>query len=91
MTGHSGIVTAVLVVAGIGHDQPERPVTLGQNERSRWSGIPSKPGTGKSHVAKAVAYQATLQGYDVAYVEADEALARYSLAEADERARLLKG
>lgn len=27
-----------------------------------------KPGTGKSHVAKAVAYQATLQGYDVRYV-----------------------
>jgi len=50
-----------------------------------------KPGTGKSHVAKAVAYQATLQGYDVAYVEADETLARYALADADERARLLKG
>jgi len=52
--------------------------------------IIGKPGTGKSHVAKAVAYQATLQGYDVAYVEADGALARYALADADERARLLK-
>ena len=44
MTGHSGIVTndsgivtAVLVVAGIGHDQPERPVTIDQNRRSRWA------------------------------------------------------
>ena len=33
--------------------------------------IIGKPGTGKSHVAKAVAYQATLQGFDVRYVEAD--------------------
>jgi DNA replication protein DnaC len=49
-----------------------------------------KPGTGKSHVAKAVAYQATLQGYNVAYVEADGALARYALADAGERAKLLK-
>ncbi len=52
--------------------------------------IVGKPGTGKSHVAKAVAYQATLQGYDVGYVEADGEFARYALAEADERARLLK-
>jgi DNA replication protein DnaC len=50
-----------------------------------------KPGTGKSHVAKAVAYQATLQGYEVSYVEADSEFARYALAEADERERLLKG
>jgi MoxR-like ATPase len=33
--------------------------------------IIGKPGTGKSHVAKAVAYQATLQGYDARYLEAD--------------------
>lgn len=33
--------------------------------------IIGKPGTGKSHIAKAVAYQATLQGHDVRYVEAD--------------------
>lgn len=33
--------------------------------------IIGKPGTGKSLVAKAVAHQATLQGYDVRYVEAD--------------------
>lgn len=53
--------------------------------------IVGKPGTGKSHIAKAVAYQATLQGHDVSYVEADSEFARYALADADERARLLKG
>lgn len=53
--------------------------------------IVGKPGTGKSHVAKAVAYQATLQGYEVCYVEADSEFARYALADADERARLIKG
>jgi DNA replication protein DnaC len=37
--------------------------------------IVGKPGTGKSHIAKAVAYQATLQGHDVAYVEADSEFA----------------
>jgi hypothetical protein len=36
-------------------------------------------------------YQATLQGHDVSYVEADSEFARYALADADERARLLKG
>jgi len=50
-----------------------------------------KPGTGKSHVAKAVAYQATLQGYDVRYVEADTEFARYGLASTKEQAQLLKG
>ena len=31
-----------------------------------------KPGTGKSHIAKAVAYQATLQGYEaVSYTHLD--------------------
>jgi DNA replication protein DnaC len=53
--------------------------------------IIGKPGTGKSHVAKAVAYQATLQGYDVQYVEADTEFARYGLASAQEQAVLLKG
>jgi len=52
--------------------------------------IVGKPGTGKSHIAKAVAYQATLQGYEVGYVEADSEFARYALAQADGRARLLK-
>lgn len=53
--------------------------------------IIGKPGTGKSHVAKAVAYQATLQGYDVRYVEADTEFARYGLASQQEQAALLKG
>jgi DNA replication protein DnaC len=52
--------------------------------------IVGKPGTGKSHIAKAVAYQATLQGYEVGYVEADSEFARYALAQADEQARMLK-
>lgn len=49
-----------------------------------------KPGTGKSHVAKAMAYQATLSGYDVRYVEADTEFARYGLASAAEQAQQLK-
>ena len=49
-----------------------------------------KPGTGKSHIAKAVAYQATLQGYEVRYVEADSAFAHYCLASPGEQTRLLK-
>ena len=53
--------------------------------------IVGKPGTGKSHVAKALAYQATLQGYDVRYLEADTEFARYALADSRERAQLLKG
>ncbi len=52
--------------------------------------IVGKPGTGKSHVAKALAYQATLQGYDVRYLEADAEFARYALASVPERAQLLK-
>ena len=52
--------------------------------------IIGKPGTGKSHVAKAVAYQATLQGYDVRYVEADTEFARYGLASTQEQAEQLK-
>ncbi len=52
--------------------------------------IVGKPGTGKSHLAKAVAYQATLQGHDVRYLEADAEFARYALASATERSGLLK-
>ena len=52
--------------------------------------IVGKPGTGKSHVAKAVAYQATLQGYDVRYLEADTEFALYALARESERTKLLK-
>jgi DNA replication protein DnaC len=49
-----------------------------------------KPGTGKSHVAKAVAYQATLQGLAVRYVEADTEFAQYALCSAAEQAVLLR-
>jgi DNA replication protein DnaC len=52
--------------------------------------IIGKPGTGKSHVAKAVAYQATLQGFDVRYVEADTEFARYAVCSAEEQAALLR-
>lgn len=51
--------------------------------------VVGSPGTGKSHVAKALAYQGTLQGYNVRYVEADSAFAHYSLAGADEQRKLL--
>ena len=53
--------------------------------------ILGKPGTGKSHVAKAVACQATLHGYDVRYVEADTEFARYGLASTAEQAEQYKG
>ena len=49
-----------------------------------------KPGTGKSHLAKALAYQATLTGHDVRHLEADTEFARYALANASERVDLLK-
>ena len=52
--------------------------------------IVGKPGTGKSHVAKALAYQATLQGYDVRYLEADGEFGRYALASTAERTTMLK-
>jgi len=49
------------------------------------------PGTGKSHVAKAIAYAATRSGYAVHYAEADELLASLSppIAAADRR-KILK-
>jgi DNA replication protein DnaC len=50
-----------------------------------------KPGTGKSHIAKAIAYQATLHGYSVRYVEADSVFAHYCLASPGEQVKLLKG
>ena len=52
--------------------------------------IVGKPGTGKSHLAKAIAYQATLQGHDVRYLEADTEFGRYALGSASERTALLK-
>ena len=52
--------------------------------------IVGRPGTGKSHTAKAVAYQASLQGLHVRYVEADTTLAQYALASSQEQAELVK-
>ncbi len=52
--------------------------------------IIGKPGTGKSHIAKALAYQATLQGYDVRYVEADSTFAQFALASPDGQGKRLK-
>ena len=52
--------------------------------------IVGRPGTGKSHTAKAVAYQASLQGLHVRYIEADTALAQYALASTQEQAELIK-
>jgi DNA replication protein DnaC len=52
--------------------------------------IVGKPGTGKSHVAKAVAYQGTLQGHNVRYVEADTELAQYALCSTGEQAALMR-
>ena len=52
--------------------------------------IIGKPGTGKSHVAKAVTYQATLQGYDVLYLEADSAFAKYSLSKPEEQNKIMR-
>ncbi len=52
--------------------------------------IIGKPGTGKSHVAKAVAYQATLQGYDVRYAEADTEFAHFGLSNVTEQAEMLR-
>ena len=53
--------------------------------------IIGKPGTGKSHVAKALAYQATLHGYDARYVEADTEFAQYGLATSSQQSELLRG
>jgi len=52
--------------------------------------IVGKPGTGKSHLAKAIAYQATLQGHAVRCLEADTEFGRYALGSAGERTALLK-
>jgi len=47
--------------------------------------IIGKPGTGKSHIAKAVAYQAVLQGHKVQYLEADDFFNRYALSPTAQR------
>lgn len=48
-----------------------------------------KPGTGKSRIAKAVAYQATLQGHDVRVLEADSIFAQYALGSSADQQRQL--
>ena len=52
--------------------------------------IIGKPGTGKSHVAKAVAYHATLQGHKVRYLEADSVFAQYALGTGADQDQLLR-
>ena len=52
--------------------------------------IIGKPGTGKSHIAKAVAYHATLQGHDVRYLEADSVFVQYTLGSAADQQRQLR-
>lgn len=52
--------------------------------------IVGKPGTGKSHIAKAVAYQATLQGLHVRYLEADSAFAQHLLGSETEQRQQLR-
>lgn len=49
-----------------------------------------KPGTGKSHTAKAVAYHALLQGLKVAYVETEADFAKYALSEPNRREQQLQ-
>ena len=49
-----------------------------------------KPGTGKSHVAKAIAYQAVLQGHKVHYLETDDFFNRYFLTPAAQRETRLR-
>jgi len=39
-----------------------------------------RPGTGKSHICKAIAYNAILQGYRVCYLDTDEFLAEQALS-----------
>ncbi len=60
-------------------------ITEGQNAL-----LIGKPGTGKSHVIKAVAYQATLQCYSVRYLEADSVFAQYALCDAADQKRKVR-
>ena len=49
-----------------------------------------KPGTGKSHISKAIAYSALRSGLRVIYSEADELLCTLALASTTEKRKLLK-
>ncbi|MDE5446777.1 ATP-binding protein [Bradyrhizobium sp. CSA207] len=44
-----------------------------------------KPGTGKSHIAKAIAYQAIRQSHKVQYIETDDFFQRHALSPAAQR------
>ena len=44
-----------------------------------------KPGTGKSHIAKAIGYQAILQSHKVQYIETDDFFHRYALSPVAQR------
>jgi len=48
------------------------------------------PGTGKSHIAKAIAYSAVRSGLRVLYAEADDLLSRLALAAPAEKRKLIK-
>ena len=52
--------------------------------------IIGKLGTGKSHVAKAVAYQAVLQGHKVQYLETDDFFNHYELSAPEQRQTRLR-
>lgn len=52
--------------------------------------IIGKTGTGKSHVAKAVAYQAVLHGHKVQYIETDDFFNRYVLSPPAQREARLR-
>lgn len=52
--------------------------------------IIGKTGTGKSHVAKAVAYQAVLHGHKVQYIETDDFFNRYVLGPPAQREARLR-
>lgn len=49
-----------------------------------------QPGTGKSHIAKSIAYHAILQGHSVLYIESDAVFARYALSTPAAREQQLK-
>ena len=44
-----------------------------------------KPGTGKSHIAKAIAYQAILQTHKIQYIETDDFFHRYAMSAVAQR------
>src|SRR6201987_5927986 len=49
-----------------------------------------KPGTGKSHIAKAIAYQAILQTHQIQYIETDAFFHRYAMSAVAQRGGRLR-